>query len=320
VSIYPNDQVTTRAFLNYLKVERGLAALTIYAYAHDLKDFSAELHQRDVPLLHATCEDIRRHIGMMESNGLDVRTRARRLSCLRHLYKYLLLDGTIKVDPTLNIDLPTGWKTLPKSMEEVEVRELMESPAKRAHSKRRDSSARMLRDTAIFELMYAGGLRVAELVNIQMLDLKMDELMLMVRGKGNKERIVPLGEFARKALAEYITGGRPILAGDLGSPYLFLAPGGHPLTRVRIWQLLKQASKDGRHVSPHMLRHSCATHMVNHGADLRSVQTLLGHADISTTQIYTHNAMDRLQSVVHDFHPRSGRHTRRKQGMEPLHD
>jgi integrase/recombinase XerD len=163
-----------------------------------------------------------------------------------------------------------------------------------------------LRNRAMMELLYAGALRVSELVGLKTVDIKRDLGYVLVRGKGDKERIVPVGQSALDALSEYLRASRPVLVGNRVSPVLFLARGGHKLTRERVWAIISKASKAaGRHASPHMLRHSAATHMVENGADLRSVQTMLGHADISTTQIYTHVALDRLKSVYRSHHPRA---------------
>ena len=300
-------QQNTRAiqsFLSYLKVEKGLAQLTIAAYAGDLQQFAEVVQKKGRVITAATRRDVRDFLDQQNEKGIAARARARRLSCLRHFYKHLLMDKAIKEDPTLNIASPSQWKVLPKALSEAETETLLAKPAARTLARRKDAPARQLRDLAIFELLYAGGLRVSEVTGIRMLDLKLEENMVMVRGKGDKQRIVPLGKKAREAMEDYIAHGRALLMGKTPSPFLFLAPGGHTLTRARVWQLLNEASRDGRHVSPHMLRHSCATHMVNNNADLRSVQTLLGHADISTTQIYTHMAMDRLQTVM-NLHPRA---------------
>ena len=307
VKIQQQNQRMMQGFLSYLKVEKGLAPLTILAYQGDLQQFAVLVLKKGRMLLEATRRDVREFLDEQNDRGIAARARARKLSCLRHFYKYLLMDKVIKEDPTLNIASPSQWKVLPKALSEKETLALLSIPKKRILSKRKDASARVLRDTALFELLYAGGLRVSEATGIHMMDLKLEENLVMVRGKGNKERIVPLGGAAHTALQRYITEGRSVLMGKTPSAFLFVAPGGKALTRARVWQLLNEASEGGRHASPHMLRHSCASHMVSHGADLRSVQTLLGHADISTTQIYTHLAMDRLQTVVREYHPRAVR-------------
>ena len=240
----------------------------------------------------------------MFSNSLDGRSVGRKLSAIRHLYRYLLLDGKIEKDPTLNIDSPKQWKVLPKSLSRDEVEATLAATQPRNETAR--SQALALRDRAMLELLYAGGVRVSEVADARLEDLKLDMGYILVRGKGDKERMVPLGIPAQQALQQYLKGGRELLARKRSSPLLFLGTGARRLTRQRVWQLVGKASlASGRHASPHMLRHSCATHMVENGADLRTVQTILGHADISTTQIYTHVALDRLKSVYAKHHPRA---------------
>jgi integrase/recombinase XerD len=301
-------------FLEYLRIEKGLAPLSISAYSSDIGQFAGFLEKRKRLLLRARRNDVREFIQQLFSNGVDGRSVGRKLSALRHLYRYLLLDKKIDHDPTLNIESPRQWKVLPKSLAKDEIEATLAAPAHAAKEKP-DSAALASRDRAMLELLYAGALRVSELVTAALEDLKLDAGYILVRGKGDKERIVPLGKPAQDALREYLLRGRPNLlrkSGKAGegnprtSPFLFIRSGGHKLTRQRIWQMVGQASAaSGRHASPHMLRHSCATHMVENGADLRTVQTILGHADISTTQVYTHLALDRLRSVYQKHHPRA---------------
>ena len=299
---------------------------------------------------------MREFLQQLFSNQVDGRSVGRKLSALRHLYRYLLLDKRIEHDPTLNIESPRQWKVLPKSLARDEVESALASPMAvlaSGHRKTKDAAALAARDRAMLELLYAGALRVTEVVTATLEDLKLESGYMLVRGKGDKERIVPLGKPAQDALSEYLAQGRPVLAemgvtkshvsqkrrdmghptvmgrpasvkvpqkkGDMGHPadmgrpgavrdsaLLFIARGGRKLTRQRVWQMVGVASAaSGRHASPHMLRHSCATHMVENGADLRTVQTILGHADISTTQIYTHLALDRLRTVYQKHHPRA---------------
>jgi len=304
---------TLSAFLDYLRVERGSAKLTIAAYTSDLAQFAEFLETRSVVLSGARREDVREYIQELFSNGLDGRSVGRKLSAIRHLYRHLLLDGNIDKDPTLNIDLPKQWKVLPKALSRDEVGALL-SKAKLAETQPRSKTARgqalALRDHAMLELLYAGGVRVSEVADARLEDLKLEMGYILVRGKGDKERMVPLGVPAQQALQQYLKKGREAIAKKKSSPLLFLGVGGRRLTRQRIWQLVGKAGiasglASGRYASPHMLRHSCATHMVENGADLRTVQTILGHADISTTQIYTHVALDRLKSVYAKHHPRA---------------
>ncbi|MGC1452090.1 MAG: tyrosine recombinase [Candidatus Sulfotelmatobacter sp.] len=313
-------------FLDYLRIEKGLAANSISAYTTDILQFSEFLEKRRRLLLTARRSDVREFLEQLFSHQVDGRSVGRKLSALRHLYRYLLLDKRIEHDPTLNIESPRQWKVLPKSLAHDEVESTLAAPAKHlANAKRnsKDGEALAARDGAMLELLYAGALRVSEMVNAALEDLKLESGYMLVRGKGDKERIVPLGRPAQDALSKYLAQGRPELAGMAASklaknaarpsaitmknsPLLFIARGGRRLTRQRVWQMVVAASAaSGRHASPHMLRHSCATHMVENGADLRTVQTILGHSDISTTQVYTHLALDRLRTVYQKHHPRA---------------
>ena len=314
-------------FLDYLRVEKGLAPLSISAYTTDILQFAEFLEKQKRLLITAQRNDVREFLQRLFSNQVDGRSVGRKLSALRHLYRYLLLDKKIEGDPTLNIESPRQWKVLPKSLAQDEVELTLASPAAELASGHRNSTdavALAVRDRAVLELLYAGALRVSG--------------YMLVRGKGDKERIVPLGKPAQDALSEYLAKGRPVLTEmkstknsspptknarrmeqpqstnkdesrlvtTKNSPLLFIARGGRKLTRQRMWQMVGESSvASGRHASPHMLRHSCATHMVENGADLRTVQTILGHSDISTTQVYTHLAMDRLRTVYQKHHPRA---------------
>jgi len=303
-------------FLDYLRIEKGLARLSIAAYTTDVTQFADFLDKRKRHLLSARRNEVREFLQQLFSNQVDGRSVGRKLSALRHLYRYLLLDKKIEHDPTLNIESPRQWKVLPKSLAKDEIEATLAAPGK-AQKSRSDSAALALRDAAMLELLYAGALRVSELTTAALEDLKLEAGYMLVRGKGDKERIVPLGKPAQDCLSEYLARGRPMLeqqadkaartgAIAVRTPLLFIRSGGRKLTRQRIWQMVGQASAaSGRHASPHMLRHSCATHMVENGADLRTVQTILGHADISTTQVYTHLALDRLRSVYQKHHPRA---------------
>ena len=293
-------------FLDYLKVEKGLSRLTVSAYSHDMAQFSDFLAKRKRSLDAARRQDVRDFLDALFSDQLDGRSVARKLSSARQFYKYLLLDRRIDHDPTLNIESPRQWKVLPKSLAADEVLQTLQGPARVLDSK--ESHALALRDRAMLEVFYAGALRVSEITGVRMEDAKLDLGYMMVRGKGDKERIVPMGKSALAAVNTYLQSGREVLCAGKASPLLFLGRRGRKLSRQRVWQMVSAASQSsGRHASPHMLRHSCATHMVENGADLRTVQTILGHADISTTQVYTHLALDRLKKVYRDHHPRSKR-------------
>jgi integrase/recombinase XerD len=292
------------AFLDYLKVEKGLAPLTVSAYRTDLRQFADFLQSRKRVLASARRNDVRDFLQQLFSYQLDGRSVGRKLSVLRHFYRYLLLDRRTDHDPTLNLDSPKQWKVLPKSLARDEMAAMLASP--RAGRETKEAAALAARDRAILEAFYASALRVSELIGMKLEDLKLDVGYVLVRGKGDKERIVPIGNSARQFIAEFLREGRPILLGEKSSSLLFVARGAGKLTRQRVWQIVRAAARvTGRKASPHMLRHSCATHMVENGADLRTVQTILGHADISTTQVYTHLALDRLKTVYQRYHPRA---------------
>ena len=299
-------------YQTYLRVEKGLRPLTCEAYDGDLKTFAEFIEGRHGVLLTAAQQDVAAFLEHLRVHSIDQRSAARKLSCLRGFYKWLLLDRRIHHDPTVNIESPKAWKVLPKSLAEPEVAEMLERAGMAASHPQAQATA--LRDHAILELLYAGGLRVSEVTGLSTSDLAMDSGRVHVRGKGDKERIVPLGRIALEALEEYLRQGRPHLArissarkanaARQDATRLFLSLRGMPLTRQWVWHLVKMARTGA---SPHRLRHSCATHMVEHGADLRSVQVLLGHADISTTQVYTHLALGRLKEVHRMHHPRAQR-------------
>jgi integrase/recombinase XerD len=291
-------------FLDYLQIEKGLAPLSITAYKTDIRQFAGFLEKHKRTLLNAQRNHVREFIQQLFGHAVDGRSVGRKLSALRHLYRYLLLDKMVAHDPTLNIDSPKQWKVLPKALARDEMNAMLSSP--RPGSNRREAEAIAARDRAMLEVFYASALRVSEMVGVKLEDLKLDLGYLLVRGKGDKERIVPLGKGAQDALTHYMKDARAMLAKSKSSPLLFLGRGGRKLTRQRVWQMVRAASVGaGRKASPHMLRHSCATHMVENGADLRTVQTILGHADISTTQVYTHLALDRLKGVYQKHHPRA---------------
>jgi integrase/recombinase XerD len=290
-----------REYLAYLRVEKGLRPLSCEAYERDLLQFAEFLEPQPATLLDATQALVAGFLEHLKKHGVESRSAARKLSCLRGFYKWLLLDKRIRRDPTLNLESPATWKVLPKSLAVSEVDGMLERAALAAEHPQADAVA--LRDRAILELLYAAGLRVSELTGMNVADLSLEAGRALVRGKGDKERIVPLGQPAVAALQQYLQHGRPALA-RRASSRLFLSMRGQPLSRGWVWHLVKQSDHDA---SPHKLRHSCATHMVERGADLRTVQTLLGHADIATTQVYTHLALGRLKAVHRLHHPRARR-------------
>jgi integrase/recombinase XerD len=292
-----------REYMGYLRVERGLRPGSCAAYKTDLEQFAEFLEKRDGLLVSATQADVSGYIEERRGNNTDARTIARKLSCLRGFYRWLLIDKKIGHDPTVNVEATATWKTLPKSLAESEVGAMLRSSASKADTAVKREAA--LRDHAILELLYAGGLRVGEICALRVEDLHLDQARAQVRGKGDKERIVPLGRKACDALERYLRDGRPVLqrSGVGLQRAVFLSVRGRAMTRQVVWKMVRYASGEA-HAGPHRLRHSCATHMVEHGADLRSVQTMLGHADIATTQVYTHVALGHLKEVHRMHHPR----------------
>lgn len=314
-----------RDYIGYLRVEKGSRPATCEAYTRDLQQFAESLETRSALFLTASEEDVRSFMAHLRAHHVDPRSVARKLSCLRGFYRWLLLDRRIAHDPTVALESPAAWKVLPKSLAESEVSEMLERSAISARTCSGQlqsplAPALALRDHAILELLYAGGLRVGEIVSLREEDIHLDQARAQVRGKGDKERIVPLGRRAIDAIDAYIRTGRPHLLRAGVQRILFLSVRGRALTRQIVWTMVRRnaAGPDhtGPHASPHMLRHSCATHMVERGADLRSVQTLLGHADIGTTQVYTHVAMEHLKRVHRLHHPR-GRRVAGKGGEAP---
>jgi integrase/recombinase XerD len=295
----PDLPPSAEAFLEMLVAERGAAALTIEAYGRDLADFAGFLGRTAID--RAGEEDLRRYLARLEATGLSPRTAARRLSALRQFHKFLMSDGIRQDDPTAGLDGPRQGRSLPKLLSEAEVTALIATAAE-------DPSPEGLRLSAILELFYASGLRVSELVTLPFGAVARGAAFMTVRGKGSKERLVPIGAAARTALDAYLAVRARFLEGGRPARWLFPSRGstGH-LTRNRCGQLLKalaiKAGVDPTKLSPHVLRHAFATHLLAHGADLRSVQQMLGHADITTTEIYTHVDVERLTRLVTTAHP-----------------
>ncbi len=289
-------------YLTCLRVERGLRPLTCDAYRRDLLQFCEYLEAGSHTLLTAVRNDVSGWMQHLRLHDRTDRSVARKLSCLRGFYRWMLLDRRILHDPTVNMETPSTWKVLPKSLAESEVQAMVERTGTAA--RHAEANSLTLRDHALVELLYAGGLRAGEIVSLRVEDLHLDQGRAQVRGKGDKERIVPLGTAACAALEQYLLLGRPALARRGLQRAVFLSARGKPLTTQVVWTVVKAAHDSA---SPHRLRHSCATHMVEHGADLRSVQTMLGHADIATTQVYTHLALGRLKEVHRMHHPRGKR-------------
>lgn len=292
------------AFLEMMAVERAASLRTIAAYRRDIEDLAGFLAERGIALGSATADDLRAYAAAMGRAGLAPRTMARRLSALRQYHRFLFAEGLRGDDPTHVLEAPYPGRTLPKVLSEKEVDALLRA----AHAL---GGARGLRAAALTELLYAGGLRASEAVSLPLSAVARGRPMLVLRGKGAKERMVPLGEPALEAVAEWIEHGRPTYlrtSGPRAARWLFPGSGaaGH-MSRDSLNKLLKtlaaQAGLPYARVSPHVLRHSFASHMLAHGADLRSLQQMLGHADIATTQIYTHVQDDRLTRLVADRHP-----------------
>jgi len=287
-------------YLNFLTVEKGLARKTIEAYASDLAAFIAYLNQQNIDTIdHADTAAILKYIIDLRKNGRGATTRARHLVTLRGFFKYMHRSGHIKQNPAKLVDLPKSGLKLPTVLNVEEIDRLLATP---------DLDKPIgQRDAAMLELIYAAGLRVSELIDLQMTAINLEAGFVRVLGKGSKERIVPIGRKALNSIQAYVKTGRRRQLKDLTSPFLFVARAGKPMTRQGFWKLLKRyALKAGiqQGVTPHSMRHSFASHLLEGGADLRAVQVMLGHADIATTQIYTHVAQKRLVEIHKKFHPR----------------
>lgn len=288
-------------FLNYLVVERGLSANTLDAYSRDLARYLDFLQQEKIDAVNGvTPPVILRFLVKLKEENLAARSRARVLVSLRMFHKFLYAEQIAEGNPADRVEAPRSIKALPHTLSPTEVERLLAAPAGEDHLD--------YRDRAMLELLYATGLRVSELIGIKLSDLQLDVGYLVAFGKRSKQRIVPIGELAIEALQVYIKLARPLLAKDKGNPEVFLNRSGQGLTRQGFWKIIKRRSAQAgiaKNITPHTLRHSFATHLLDNGADLRSVQTMLGHADISTTQIYTHVTRERLKKIHGIHHPRS---------------
>jgi integrase/recombinase XerD len=288
------------SFLHYARAEKGLSTNTIFAYRRDLAKYAQFLAGCGITLLGATRNNVVDFLSSLYRSGLDSRSVARYLVTLRNFYRFCLTDELITTDPAANVESPKIHRTLPHFLSVAEVERLLAQP---------DVSTPLgLRDKAMIEVMYSTGLRVSELCGLRVCDIQMSQGSLRCIGKGNKERLVPMGRRATELLGVYLRDSRPRLLRDGLSPYLFLGKMGGKLDRIQFWQMLKEYGRTAalrESLNPHMLRHSFATHLLDRGADLRSVQLMLGHADISTTQIYTHVIEERLKQVYKAHHPRA---------------
>ena len=290
------DDILKR-FLDFLSVEKGLARNTVESYERDLRKYL--IYMKGKSHDEITQNDVVSYLSHLSSSGLSMPSIARGLAAVRGLHRYLIIDGLARTDPTVNLETPRGWKRLPKTLSTAEVDALLAQP---------DTTTPIgLRDKAMLELLYATGLRVSELVGLVLQDINLERGFLMVMGKGSKERAVPMGEVAAAAVGRYLERGRADLLDGTESDRLFISSRRRGITRQMFWERIKfYALKAGIRtaISPHTLRHSFATHLLDNGADLRAVQAMLGHSDISTTQIYTHVSRERLRKIHHRYHPR----------------
>ncbi|MDX8126184.1 site-specific tyrosine recombinase XerD [Methylomonas sp. OY6] len=292
-----NSAQTIEAFLNALWLEFGLSDNTLSAYGSDLKLFAKWLKDKDITAVDDTT--IKSFLANRQQQGITSRSSARIVSCLRRFYGYLLREGKINIDPTQLIDSPQLGRTLPDSLSETDVELLLNAPEV--------ADKLGFRDRTMLEMLYATGLRVSELVELKFSQINFRQGCVRIVGKGDKERLVPVGEEAMDWAERYLNTARQAILGNRQSDYLFVTTRGTSMTRQAFWHIIKRyAVRAGidKHLSPHTLRHAFATHLLNHGADLRVVQLLLGHSDLSTTQIYTHIAQHRLKVLHTQHHPR----------------
>jgi len=290
------DELLDR-FLNYLAVEKGLARNTVDSYERDLRRYLAFLKIKGPDEI--TRSDVSSFMAALSSEGIAVPSAARSLAAIRGFHKYLMIDGLAHRDPTVNVETPRGWKRLPKMLSPSDVETLLNQPE--------SGSPIGLRDKAMLELLYATGLRASELVGLRLPDVNLERGFLVVVGKGSKERAVPMGEAAIAAVRAYLEHSRPALLKGKDCAMLFVSLHRRGITRQMFWERIKfytARAGIGKNVSPHTLRHSFATHLLDNGADLRAVQAMLGHSDISTTQIYTHVSRERLRKIHEKYHPR----------------
>ena len=293
-------EADVRTFLSYLRVEKGLSDNTIQSYRRDMLKFVEFLDKKNIDTAQIRRTDVVEFMASLYKRRLDSRSVARHLVTIRHFFRFALLEGFVKEDPAATIESPKFRQSLPYFLSVDEVERLLAQPDA--------SSAVGLRDKAIIELMYSTGIRVSELTGIRVGDLQMEAGCLRCIGKGNKERLVPVGKKALAVVEAYLKKSRPELLKDGASSQLFLNQRGRPMDRVTIWKIMGRYGRKAqlrKPLKPHTLRHSFATHLLDRGADLRSVQMMLGHSDISTTQIYTHVVEERLKQVYKAHHPRA---------------
>lgn len=286
-------------FIDSLWLERGLSANTLSAYRRDMNGLAGHLSKGRIDLIDARAENLLSYLHALFKKNISARSVARCISTIRRFYQYQLRENRVEVDPSAEIEAPRLGRSLPHTLSEQEVEDLLAAPD--------TDTALGLRDRAMLETLYATGLRVSELVNLRIMEADVTTGVVRVIGKGGKERLVPLGDAAMDFLDQYMSGGRGEILGRRQSDALFVTRRAGPMTRQACWYMIKRygiAANIQGHLSPHTLRHAFATHLLNHGADLRSVQMLLGHSDLSTTQIYTHVAQERLKKLHQQHHPR----------------
>jgi integrase/recombinase XerD len=286
-------------FLSYLRVERGLSTNTLTAYRNDLAKLAGFANTSGKDLVSLQADDLATFVRLLYKRGLHPRSIARALVAVRGFYKFLIQDGYLKLDPSADLEAPKAWQSLPRFLSAEEVERLLSSPI--------TSTALGLRDKAMLEVLYATGLRVSEIVSLAPGNLNLDLGFLTVCGKGDKERAVPLGRGAVEWTRKYLNARSRFAAQAKAAALLFVTEAGQPLTRQAFWKIVVYYGEKAGigHITPHLLRHSFATHLLENGADLRSVQMMLGHSDISTTQIYTHITNERLREIYKKFHPRA---------------
>ncbi|MEZ5399034.1 MAG: site-specific tyrosine recombinase XerD [Bryobacteraceae bacterium] len=295
----PAIEPLVEAFLGFCRVEKGLAANSIAAYRRDLSDFCAFLRKNNISADEAG-GSIGKYLDAMYGSGLASRSIARRLTTLRNFYAFLLREGRISADPVGSIPMPRQGRSLPKRLGTEDLERLLAAPPA--------NTPGGLRDRAMLHLLYASGPRVSELCGVEVRDINLEMGIVRVTGKGSKQRLIPVGRQAVAAIREWLESGRGALLKGRQSRYLFVTARGGPLTRQAFWKNLRHyglTAGIGAPLTPHLLRHTFATHLLEGGADLRSVQTMLGHADIATTQIYTHVMRTRLRKTIDDHHPRA---------------
>jgi integrase/recombinase XerD len=287
-------------YVNYLLVEKGLAKATIESYSADLAKYMKFLKSHKIRVISDSDSAlILKYLLYLRKEGISIRSRGRHLVTLRGFYRFLVQEKVLSKDPARMIDLPKSGLKLPDVLNVDEITTILNAPDA--------NSFKGLRDAAMLELLYAAGLRVSELINVKLQDINLEVGFVRALGKGSKERVVPIGSHAKQRISDYLSNSRPFLLKNHVSHFLFVAQAGKPMTRQAFWKLLKKYGLQAginREITPHSFRHSFASHLLEGGADLRSVQMMLGHVDISTTQIYTHVARDHLKRLHEKYHPR----------------